>query len=232
MSKVLRRLGLSYRKAKKLLGKADPQARQAFIDEFKSLYEQMVQREIVLIYIDEAHFHRDLDLGYTWDVRGQATWVRSEGAPLSDRINWYGAYDFEAGQCMIWNEGKNTGENTAAFLRRVAEWLGPERAAKAVIIWDNAPVHVAKVAQRQAESLGMTLKPLPSYSPDLNPIEGLWKWMREEVTGNTYYPTMRDLFDASKAFINKINEDAEQIITRLWPPFELDPAQEKLRMSA
>lgn len=232
LSKVLRSLGLSYRKAKKLLGKANPEERKEYIDTFKKIYTQMVAGDAVIIYVDEAHFHRDVDLGYTWGERGKATWSISQGAPLSDRLNWYGAYDFEAGQCMIWNEGKNNGENTASFLRRLADWLGPERTAKAVIIWDNAPAHTAKIAQKEAESLGMKLQALPVYSPDLNPIEGLWKWMRSEVTRNTYYPTMRSLFDACKAFVERINQDPDAIIGRLWPVFELDPEVEKLRIPA
>jgi hypothetical protein len=48
---------------------------------------------------------------------------------------------------------------------------------------------------------------LPGYSPDLNPIECLWKWMREEVTQNHCYNTMRELFDACKSFIGRINLD-------------------------
>ena len=53
---------------------------------------------------------------------------------------------------------------------------------KVVVIWDNAPCHVAKVVTGQAEELGIELVNLPGYSPDLNPIERLWDWMREEVT--------------------------------------------------
>lgn len=231
LSKTLHALGLSYRKSKKLLTKANTQARQTYIQQFDALYQRMVQGQCVLVYIDEAHFHRDLDLGYTWGPRGQPTWACSAGAPLADRINWYGAYDFENGQCLIYNEGQNNGENTASFLGRVAQWLGPERAHKAVIIWDNAPAHVAKTAQNHAQQLGMQLKPLPSYSPDLNPIEGLWKWMREHVTQNTCYKTTRELFDACKSFVEKINKDPDAIISRLWPIFQLDPEKEKLRVS-
>ena len=72
---------------------------------------------------------------------------------------------------------------------------------------------------------------LPGYSPDLNPIEGLWKWMREEVTRNHCHNTMRELFDACKAFVDRINADPVQLISRLWPKLELDPDFEKLLVS-
>ena len=85
--------------------------------------------------------------------------------------------------------------------------------------------------QEAAAELGFTLQPLPGYSPDLNPIEGLWKWMREEVTRNHCHLTMRELFDACKAFIDRINAAPDQLLTRLWPKFDLDPDYEKLLLS-
>ena len=59
-----------------------------------------------------------------------------------------------------------------------------------VLIWDGAPWHKAKRVQAAASELGFTVVALPSYSPDLNPIEGLWKWMREEVTRNFCHASM------------------------------------------
>ncbi|WP_435006485.1 transposase [Tundrisphaera lichenicola] len=48
-----------------------------------------------------------------------------------------------------------------------------------MIIWDNAPCHIAWMVQGHAEELGIELIPLPGYSPDLNRIERLWDWMRD-----------------------------------------------------
>ena len=66
------------------------------------------------------------------------------------------------------------------------------------------------------------------YSPDLNPIENLWRWMRDEVTRNYCHDSMPPLFDACKAFINRINAHPDRILSRLRPKFELDPDYEKL----
>jgi transposase len=213
-----------------VLKKASPEKRAAYIQEFQTLFDQVCREEVRLIYIDESHFHRDMDLGYTWSTRGEPAWRLSECAPLNDRINWYGAYDFSEGQCFIWNEGNCNSENSVKFLHHLADWLG-DMSTPVVIVWDGAPCHRAKIVQAAAAKLGFILKPLPGYSPDLNPIEGLWKWMREEVTQHHAYPTIRDLFDACKAFIDRINQNPEQIISRLWPKFELDPEFEKLLFS-
>ena len=231
LHKVLRAGGLSWKKCKKLLGQGDPDKRAAFLVRLLELYEAVVRGEVVLIDIDESHFHRDLENGYTWGRIGCRVWRRSCCAPLSDRINWYGAFNFTDGQCLIWNEGNGGKDHTAEFLQRVDEWL-PKDGRRVVVIWDNAPWHIAGMVQQAGKDLGFELIGLSTYSPDLNPIEGLWKWMREEVTQLQCYETMRGLFDACKAFIDRINENPLEMINRLWPRFELDPQLEKLRFSS
>jgi transposase len=230
LHKVLRVAGLSWKKCKKLLGKGDAKARAAFVVRLLELYESAVRGEVVLVYVDEAHFHRDLEMGFTWGRIGRRVWRRSCCAPLADRINWYGAFNFTDGQCLIWNEGNCCKEHTAEFLQRIDDWL-PKDGRRVVVIWDNAPWHKAALVQQAADDLGFELVRLPTYSPDLNPIEGLWKWMREDVTQLQCYGTLRELFEACKAFVARINETPLEIIGRLWPRFELDPEVEKLRVS-
>lgn len=222
--------GLSWKKCKKVLKKANALKRQGYMECFAELYEQACAGTITLLYVDESHFHRDLDLGYTWAPVGQPAYRLSVCAPLAERINWYGAYDFSSGRCFIWNEGNCCAEHTVIFLQRVLEWLGPD-VPPVVIIWDGAPVHRARLVQEAAARLAIQLVPLPSYSPDLNPIEGLWKWMREEVTQLHAYDSTRQLFDACITFIARINLDPSALINRLWPKFDLDPDYEKLLLS-
>ena len=116
------------------------------------------------------------------------------------------------------------------FLQQVAQWA--KGLPKPTIIWDGSPVHRARLAQDKAVELGLELVFLPGYSPDLNPIEGLWKWMREEVTYAYCQPSLVTLFAACKKFIDDTNGNPQGMIDRLWPRFELDPDEEKLRVSA
>jgi transposase len=221
---------LSWKKCKKLLGKGNPEKRQAFVERLQGLYDQVRNNEIVLLYVDESHFHRDLDLGYTWGRIGTRVWRVSDCPRLSDRINWYGAYNFTAGQCFIWAEGACNTDKTIHFLHQLDEWLRTEK-RQVVVVWDGAPWHRAKLIQQTAQELGIELVALPGYSPDLNPIEGLWKWMREEVTQLTCYESIAKLFEACIKFIEELNKDAEGVVKRLWPRFDLDPEVEKLRVS-
>lgn len=227
---ILQRENLSWKKCQKVLKKANAKKRAEYIAQFQTQFQALCNEKVILIYIDESHFHRDMDLGFTWATKGKPTWRLSDSPRLSERIDWYGAYDFSRGQALLWNEGGCHGPNSVKFLHHLATWLGP-RSCPIVIIWDGAPCHRAKIVQQAAADLGFTLVPLPAYSPDLNPIEGLWKWMREEVTQNYCHISMRELFDACTAFIARINADPLQLISRLWPKFELDPDFEKLLVS-
>ena len=188
----LHELGLSWKKCQKVLKKANPAKRRAFIEQFRTRFTQLCRQEILLVYIDEIHIHRDLELGYTWADKGAVAWRISDCPPLSDRLNWYGAYDFSWGQCLLWEDGSYNKENTVQFLHLLADWLETDT-RPVVLIWDGASYHRAQIVQAAADRLGFTLMPLPGYSPDLNPIEGLWKWMREEVTQQHCHASMHAL---------------------------------------
>jgi transposase len=230
LRQILKAGGLRWKKCKKLLSKADPAKRKAFVEEFQLLFARMCRDEICIVYVDESHFHQDLDLGYTWAPIGKPIWRQSTSPPLSARINWYGAYDFGQGQAFIWQEGKCNSAHTVQFLQRLT--AGLELADRQlVIIWDGASWHRSHTVRTQAQQLGIALRQLPAYSPDLNPIEGLWKWMREEVTQHFCHAALHDLFLDCKAFIHRINLDPDAMISRLWPRFDLDPEYEKLLFS-
>ena len=55
--RALHRLKLSWKKAKKLLGRANPERRQAFVARLQSLLDGAQRDQHVLVYVDEAHIH-------------------------------------------------------------------------------------------------------------------------------------------------------------------------------
>ena len=229
--RVLRQAKLTWKKVKKLLGKAKPEKRVAHIRQLLALFAGACAGEVILIYADEVHVHRDLDLGYTWGRQGQRVWRRSDCPRRSDRMNAYGAYDFTNGERLLWHGGWCNGEQTVRFLQEVARWRAGKK-GRVVLIWDNAPCHIAKVVTAEAARLGIEVVNLPGYSPDLNPIERLWDWMREDVTRGFCHASVAQLVAACQAFIERINRNPIALIDRLWPKFELDPEfEEKLRVS-
>ena len=82
---VLHRRKLSWKKAKKLLGRADPERRQAFIEQLQGVLDGAQRDQHLLVYVDEAHIHQDADLGYGWAKRGERFWVASSSPGLSAR---------------------------------------------------------------------------------------------------------------------------------------------------
>ena len=182
--------------------------------------------------MDEAHSHRDVDLGYGWGRIGKRPWRRSGRAKLSERLNCYGAYDFSNGQCRLWEDGWCDGERAVKFLQESKRWRAKER-GRVVVIWDDAPCHTAEVVKAEAERLGIELVHLPGYSPDLNPIERLWDWMRQEVTRGFCHESAAELTAACQRFVADVNQGPIAAVDRLWPKFDLDPEfEQELLVSA
>ena len=86
---ALQRLDLSWKKAKKLLGRADPARRQAFIERVADLLAGAQRDRHLVVYLDEAHIHQDVDLGYGWAARGERFWVASHLPGLSAKLSFY-----------------------------------------------------------------------------------------------------------------------------------------------
>jgi transposase len=225
---ALHRLGLSWKKAKKLLGRADPERRRAFVERIQDLLVGAQHDRHLLVYLDEAHIHQDADLGYGWSERGRRLWVASPSPRLSDKLSFYGLYLYNEGQVRLWPYARANGEHTVDVLRRLrTEW--PED--KLIVVWDGASYHRACVVREAAEALNIDLVPLPGYSPDFMPVEALWRWLREDVTYHYCHPTAEDLSRRVAAFEARLNQDACAVADRLWVKDHLDPDEEKLRFS-
>jgi transposase len=176
---ALHRRKLSWKKAKKLLGRADPERRQAFVEQLQSVLAGAQRDRHRVVYVDEAHIHQDADLGYGWAERGQRLWVASRSPGLSARVSFYGLSLDNEGQVRLWPYPRANGEHTVEVLQRLrAE--APDR--KLIVLWDGAPYHRAQIVRAAARTLDIELMPLPGYSPDLMPVEELWHWLREDVT--------------------------------------------------
>ena len=68
--------------------------------------------------------------------------------------------------------------NTEVVLAWVKEMLIPALKPGDTVIWDNATFHKSHKLRESLESAGIGLLFLPSYSPDLNPIEHFWAWLK------------------------------------------------------
>ena len=226
---ALHRLDLSWQKAKKLLGRANPARRRAFIEQMAPVLEGAQRDQHRLVYLDEAHIHQDVDLGHGWGERGKRFHLASTSPGLAAKVSFYGLYLYNEGQVRLWPYARANGEHTIDVLRRLRAEI-PD--GKLIVIWDGASYHRAKAVWAAAASLEITLMPLPSYSPDLMPVEPLWRWLREDVTYHHCHATAEDLTRRVAAFEAEVNQDPCAAADRLWVKDHLNPDEEKLRFSS
>jgi transposase len=225
---ALHRLKLSWKKAKKLLGRADPERRQAFLEQLQGVLAGAQRDRHLVVYVDEAHIHQDADLGYGWAKRGERFFVASSSPGLSARVSFYGLYLYNEGQVRLWPYPRANGEHTIDVLRRLRAEFSD---AALIVLWDGAPYHRAKAVREAATALNITLMPLPGYSPDLMPVEELWHWLREDVTYHHCHAGADDLTRRVAHFEARLNGDPLVVADRLWVKDQLDPEEEKLRFS-
>src|SRR4051794_41591079 len=84
------------------------------------------------------------------------------------------------------------------------------------VLWDGAPYHRAQAVREAATTLGITLMPLPGYSPDLMPVEALWHWLREDVTYHHCHASAEDLTRRVADFGGRLKRDPFLIPARPW----------------
>jgi transposase len=227
LRKLLKKLGFSWKKARKLLNKANPELREAFLKTLEELLDDALHERCLVVYLDEAHVHLDTDEGYGWSICGQRFWV-SSSSPGLEKVSFYGLYLYNLGQVRIWPFERADKGNTVEVLKRLRVEF-PDVPIK--LVWDGAPYHRAQLVKDAAQILDIELLPLPAYSPDFMPVEHLWHWLREDVTYHTCYDKKADLIAQVDRFQSRINADPTALADRLWVTTHLDPEVEKLRVS-
>lgn len=225
---ALHRLKLSWKKARKLLGRADPAKRQAFLERLQPVLDGAARDRHLLVYLDEAHIHQDADLGYGWSERGQRFWVHSTSPGLAAKRSFYGLYFYNEGQVRLWPYPRANGEHTIEVLQRLRAEVSDR---KLILLWDGASYHRAGSVHQAAAALDIEILPLPSYSPDLMPVEALWRWLREDVTYHHCHASLDDLVSRVAEFQARINQDPIALADRLALKEHLNPTEERLRIS-
>lgn len=224
----LKRLGFSWKKAKKLLNKAKPESRRQFLETLKPLLKRANDDEILLVYMDEAHKHPDTSLGHGWSPQGERLWVSSHSNGLGQRTSLYGLYLYNEGTVRIWDYPTANQENTQHVLERLRQEF-PKRNIK--LIWDGASYHRAKSVYQKAGSLGIEIIQLPGYSPDFMPVEELWSWLRKELNDFHCFKNTQEFLNHVRQFLQIINQNTTNVADRLWRSIRWDSQLEKLRVS-
>lgn len=158
---------------------------------------------IDLFFLDQSGFAPTLPTGYGWGRLGTRLVVPYE-APQGRRVNVVGAFApyGPTGPRLVFEtrrkaEGRYDATAHLAFVRRVAGLTGdptaaPTRARPCVVALDNYSVHHAAVVKAAVSTLaeaGLTFFYLPAYSPELNPIEPIWRQVKYQDIPERSHPT-------------------------------------------
>ncbi len=222
-------MGISWKKAKKLLSRANPEKRKEFLEQLKSKEATLLKdSNELLVYIDEAHMNCDISLSYGWQEKSERYYV-SSAAPsgYNSRVSLYGVYFFNYGTVEVFDFPSANKENTAIVLNQIKKRY-PSK--DITVIWDNASYHKALDVREKASEHDIQLFSLPPYSPDFMPVEELWKWLKENTTKKHYYENRDLLLEDISKFVYEINQDPIKVADRLLRVDHLDPEIELLRI--
>lgn len=191
LSELLRSLGFSFQKARFVADHLDEAARHRWQTvTFPALLAQAKQSNAWLLFGDEASFPQWGTLSYTWAKRGQQPTVKTSGQRKGYKV--FGLVDYFSGR--FWYQGQDAKLNSdsyQAFLQQVLDSTN----RPLIVIQDGARYHTSKQMQVffATHAHRLTIAQLPSYSPDFNPIEKLWKRIKEKETHMHYFPTFEAL---------------------------------------
>ena len=142
-----------------------------------------------IIFEDEAYFQQEGTTRQSWARRGIGLTVYRH--PCKRKSKFYGAI---------------TIEKNPSFLFQKAEWFNAKTFqrfmiylltvfGKVCLILDNVSYHKAKALEPflKANQDHLWLHSLPTYSPELNAVEMVWRETRKEATHNRYFPTIKGL---------------------------------------
>jgi transposase len=198
--KFLTGMGMKCRKLGMIPAKADAAQQREFLDE--RLWPRLRQAQRlrrVVCFVDAAHFIHGPYLGFLW------CFVRlvMRGPSGRKRFNVLGAIDAVTHELTtVCNDTVINAEAVGELLRALAaRYVG----LPLTVVLDNARSQRCAVVQQLAKALRIELLFLPAYSPNLNLIERLWKFVKKECLSCRYYED----FARFKAAIGECLEGVE-----------------------
>ena len=156
-------------------------------------------------YGEEVHFHLHTTITRMWAPKGRQPEIPSK--PGRAKVGLFDAINPATGE-LFFKEVQNF--NTQTFTGFLLEFhaLRKERASKKIVlIVDNAAYH--KKAVRELGTREGQIVFLPPYSPDLNPMERVWRWTRRCCTHNKYFDYPLELLATVGSFLAEYKEPNE-----------------------
>lgn len=213
---LLHRLGYVYKKPKLVPGKMDAQAQEEFIE----CYEEFMAKkppEIEVLFADGVHPEHNTMAAYGWIKKGEERPLKTNSG--RQRINIHGAINIETLDTIVVENEKVNSQSTIELMERIEEEY--PCAPEIYIILDNAKYHYSALVKEYLENSRIVLVFLPTYSPNLNLIERLWRFFKKKVLYNTYYETFKEFKAACMNFFREIGSYKDELRTLLNESFHV-----------
>src|SRR5215470_7582743 len=182
---LLHNLGFSFQKARFMSDHLDAVKRLAWLqDQWPTIVRAAKRCKGLILFEDEASFAQWGSLSYTWARRGRQPAVPTSGKRKGYKV--FGAIEYFSGRLFFQGiEGRFNSASSQAFLQMIMA----QTTEHLFLIHDGARYHTSAsiTAFLAAYRARITEHPLPSYSPDYNPIEYLWKKTKKRATHNQYF---------------------------------------------
>lgn len=220
MRDLLHRLGYEYKKPKLVPGNPDIEAQEIFIEQ----YEEFMQKkpaEIEVLFVDAVHPEHNALAAYGWIRRGQKREVKTNSG--RQRLNLHGAINAETYEVTVIESDTIDGDSTIELLEILDQKYS--LSTEIIMILDNAKYHYSRAVQESLKDhprIRMVF--LPSYSPNLNLIERLWKFFKKKVLYNRYHENIDVFRGGCIDFFKNISQYNDEIASLLGGGFEINYA--------
>lgn len=203
VGRLLHRLGLSVQRPLWRAWQQDDEAvRERKEERFPAIREAAAQVGGTISFGDEAGLRSDFHAGTTWAPIGKTPVVKTTAARRS--INMISAVTATGVMKFATYTGSFTAKLFIDFLKRLAsDTPGP-----VFLIVDNHTIHRAKIVQAYLESTNgmVNVHRLPSYSPELNPDEWVWKNIKSDRVGRASITSDDDLATMAVSALHRLQK--------------------------
>lgn len=206
---LLDNMGFSFQKARFVSDHLDEAARLEWLEKtWPEILRIAKEKSAMILFGDEASFAQWGSLSYTWAIKGQQPMVKTSGKRKAYKV--FGLIDHVSGR-FFWKgqTGRFNTESYAAFLLDVLA----QTKQHLVLIQDGAKYHTSRLMTEffAAHTDRLTRYQLPSYSPDFNPIEFLWKKVKKQATHLKYFPEFAALIQKVDAALLRFAHMPDEI---------------------
>jgi transposase len=220
MTSWLKSHNFSYKKPAVVPGKASPEAQQKWISEYETLKANLSTNEAIC-FMDGVHPTHNTKITYGWIKKGERKEIRTNTG--RQRLNLSGLIDIHTKKVCIQENKTLNSTSTIEFLKKVENAYPTKE--KIHIFCDNARYYRNKDVKIYLEQSKIQLHFLPPYSPNLNPIERLWKFVNQQILYNTYYETFSEFKKSILGFFEKLSTPCsnvyEMLTTRITDNFRV-----------